>query len=169
MLTDINYSAVEYLCMKMRDCDRREIFALRPHNSDLQLAADAFSLIRNTGRGRIAWHKGLPAGCAAFTENWAGCWEIWMFGTDEFKSVVVELVRWFRKEANEILTVCEGRRLQCDSSADHHEAHKLIKAAGGIEEARFEAYGKNGEDFIRFVWLNGKNDAILRPHYTRAA
>lgn len=169
MLTDINYSALEYLCLNMRECDRREIFALRPHDSPLQLSVEAWAMIRNMGRGRIAWYQGRPAGCAAFTESWNGCWEVWMFGTDHFKSVVVDLVRWFRKEANDILTVCEGRRLQCDSIADHEEAHKLIKAAGGIEEARFRRYGKGGEDFIRFVWFNGENDAILRPNYTRAA
>lgn len=169
MLTDIDYNSLEYICIHMRECDRREIFALRPHDSELQLAAEAFAMIRGQGRGRIAWAKGKPVAVAAFTENWPGMWEAWMFGTDDFKHGAVDLIRWFRKEANDILSVCEGRRLQCDSSADHHEAHKMIKGLGGVEECRFQCYGKKGEDFIRFVWFNGKNDAVLRPGYVRAA
>lgn len=155
--------------MNMREADKREVYALRPHDSPLQLAAEAHAMIKNMGRGRIGWAKGRPAAVCAFTESWPGTWEIWMFGTDDFKTVAIEMVRWFRKEANDILTVCEGRRLHCDSAAYHEEAHKLIKAAGGIEEARFKAYGKNGDEFIRFVWLNGVNDGILKPGFVRAA
>lgn len=169
MLTDIDYLSLEYVVLNMRESDRKEIYALRSHDSPLQLAAEAYALIRNTGRGRIAWDKGKPVAVAAFTENWPGCWEAWMFGTDDFKRGAIDLIRWFRKEANEILTVCEGRRLQCDSSADHHEAHKMIKGLGGIEEFRLRKYGKGGEDFIRFVWFNGENDAVLKSGYVRAA
>ena len=79
------------------------------------------------------------------------------------------LLKWFRTEANEILTVCKGHRLQCDSRADYEEAHKMIRAFGGVEESTLRRYGKDGSDYIRFVWFNGENDAVLKPHYTRAA
>lgn len=168
-LTDIDYFSLEYVCMNMREEDKREIFALRAHDSPLQLAAEAHAAIKNLGRGRLGWWQGRPVAACAFTESWPGCWEIWMFGTSDFKNVAIEMVRWFRKEANDILSICAGRRLQCDSMATHEEAHKLIKAAGGIEEARFHAYGKGGEDFIRFTWRPGVNDAILRPNFVRVA
>lgn len=61
MLTDIDYTALEYICLNMRDCDRREIYALRPHDNPLLLASEAHALIRNTGRGRIGWAKGRLA------------------------------------------------------------------------------------------------------------
>ena len=171
VLTDITHLDMIYLCSNMRENDRTEIFALRPHDSPDMLAWEAYHAIRNTGRGRIAWHKGRPAGVAAFTEQWPGCWEVWMFGTDEFRSVVIDLVRWFRKEANDILNVCEGRRLQCDSRLGYDEAWKLIQAMGGVPEGPpMMAYGKDGAAYQRFVWLRDSESArVLDPHYTRAA
>lgn len=155
----------------MREIDRVEVFGTLPHDSPLQLAYEAAYLVRNKGRSRIGWSAktGRPAAIAAFTEDWPGLWSVWMFGTDDFKDVAIDLLRWFRKEANEILGVCEGRRLQCDSRFDHDEAHKMLKALGAVEEFRLRKYGKDGSDYIRFVWFNGENDAVLKPHYVRAA
>lgn len=169
MLTEFNLYAFEFICINMRESDRTEVFGILPHDSPLQLAYEAAHLIRNKGRGRIAWHDGKPAAVAALTEDHPGTWTAWMFGTDDFKACAVELLRWFRKEANEILTVCEGRRLHADSRFDHHEAHKMLKALGAVEEVTLRKYGKDGADYIRFVWFNGENDAVLKPHYVRAA
>ena len=170
MLTDITLPDIEYICLHLRESDKREILNMRPHDSPLQLAWESCSAIRNLGRGRIAWYKGRPAGLFAFTESWPGLWEVWMFGTDEFKNVAIDLMRYCRKEANDILTTSNGRRLQCDCAMDHAEAHKLIKAMGAIAEGPpMQAYGKDGSAYQRYVWLNGVNDHVLRPNYTRAA
>lgn len=171
MLTEFTLPSFEYICLNMRECDRTEVFGMQHHESPMQLAYDAAHVIRNKGRSRIAWSErtNKPAAFGAFTEDWPGLWSVWMFGTDDFKDCAIELLRWFRKEANDILTVCNGHRLQCDSRADHDEAHKMLKALGAIEEVRLRRYGKDGADYIRFVWLNGENDAVLKPHFTRAA
>ena len=168
MLTDITYLDLEYVVLNMRERDKGEIFALRSHDNPLQLAMEAHSAIRNLGRGQIAWAHGRPCAVLAFTEEWPGMWSIWMFGTDDFKHGAIDLLRWARKEANAILSVCKGHRIQADSRADYEEAHKLIRAAGGRPEFTMRAYGKNGEDYIRFVWLRSEDSAILGPHFVRA-
>lgn len=167
-LTDIDYNSVEYVVLNMRACDREEIYALRAHDNPLQLAMEAHAAIRNMGRGRIAWVDGKPAAVAAFTEEWPGVWYVWMFGTNDFKAAAIPLLRWVRTEANEILSVCKGHRLHCDSMVGHDEAHKMIKAMGGLPEFTMRRLGKNGEDFTRFVWLRGENEQVLHPHYVRA-
>lgn len=168
MLTDVDYLSLEYVCLNMRACDREEIYAIRNYDNPLQLAMDAHAAIRNLGRGRISWVNGKPAAVAAFTEEWSGVWYVWMFGTDDFKAAAIPLLRWVRTEANDILTVCKGHRLHCDSMVGHDEAHKMIKAMGGLPEgAPMRKLGKNQQDFQRFVWLNGENDAVLKPHYVR--
>jgi hypothetical protein len=166
-LTDITLMDVEYICLHMRERDKQEIFGLRPHNSEIRLAWEAYHHILNCGRGRIAWHKGKPAALAAFTESWPGVWDVWMAGTEDFEAAAIPLLRWFRKEANEILSVCNGHRLQCDSRADYESAHKMIEAFGGQREAVLRKLGKDGSDYIRFVWFNGENDAVLKPHFGR--
>jgi hypothetical protein len=169
VLTDIDYTALEFVIMRMRDCDKEEIYALRDHDNPLQLAMEAHYAIRNKGRGRISWVNGRPAALAAFTEEWPGVWYVWMFGTEDFRAAAIPLLRWVRKEANDILSICAGHRLHCDSMVGHDEAHKMIKAMGGLPEgAPMRRLGKHGEDFQRFVWLKGENEAVLKPHYVRA-
>lgn len=169
MLTDPTLIDIEFICLNMREKDSEEILALRPHDNPVRLAWEAYHHVLNSGRGKVAWVNGRPAAFAAFTEDWPGTWSVWMCGTDDFKAAAIPLLKWFRTEANEILTVCKGHRLQCDSRADYEEAHKMIRAFGGVEESTLRRYGKDGSDYIRFVWFNGENDAVLKPHYTRAA
>ena len=162
MLSDITLPAIEVICYRMRERDKLEVYALRPHDNPYRLAWEAHAMILNQGRGKIAWHDGRPVALVAFTENWPGVWDVWMFGTDEFKSVAVECVRWARKEVSEILKVCNGHRCQCDSRADYEEAHRLLKALGAHKEGPpMRRYGKDGSDFQRFVWFRGEDDAIL--------
>lgn len=169
LLTEPTLIDLEFICLRMRDCDKREILNLMAFDSPIVLASVCDSMLRNQGRGRIAWAHGKPCAVAGFVEARPGVWEITMFGTDDFKAGLVPLMRWFRTEANEILSVCKGHRLQCDSRADHHEAHKLIRAMGGREEGPpMPGYGKDGGAYRRFVWLKGRDDAILHPHYVQA-
>lgn len=168
--THITLGSLEYIALNMREVDRLEAFAVVPHDNPCRLAWESYHYIINNGRGQIAWHAGKPAGMCAITENWPGCWQVWMFGTEDFKSVALPLVRWFRKEANDILTTCEGRRLQCDSRIGHPDAHKMLVAFGAIPEGDpMRRYGKDGSDFQRYVWIKGENDAVLQPGFTRAA
>lgn len=171
MLTEFNLGSFEYICLNMREVDRVEVFGMLHNESPLQLAYEYAHVIRNKGRSRIGWsdRTGKPAAFGALTEDWPGMWSVWMFGTDDFKDCAADLIRWFRREAADILTVCNGRRLQCDSRFDHAEAHKMLKALGAVEEVRLRSYGKDGADYIRFVWFKGENDQVLRPGFTRAA
>lgn len=170
MLTEFNVHALEYIVLNMRERDRVEIYNMRPHDSPLQLVQE-IKLASDGHRRVIAWSDRTkrPAGFGTFIEQWIGVWDVGMFGTDDFKDTAIELLRWFRRTANDVLAHHQGHRLQCDSRFDHEEAHRMIRALGGIEEVRLRKYGKDGSDYIRFVWFNGENDAVLRPHFTRAA
>lgn len=169
MLTDIDLGAIEYICLNMRERDRQEILGLRPHDSPIRLAWEAYHQILNFGRGKVSWVRGKPCGLAAFTEGWPGVWDVWMCGTEDFQRGAVPLLKWFRQEANDILSVCKGHRLQCDSRADYEDAHRMIEAFGGVREGVQRRYGKDGSDYVRFVWLKGEQDAVLKPGFTRAA
>lgn len=169
-LADLDLMSMEFLAYNMRENDRTEIFALIDHDNPWRFAWDAFHLVLNKGRGKVSWVNGKPAAMAAFVEERPGVWQVWMCGTNDFKAAAMPLLRWFRKEANDILGVCNGHRLQCDSRVGYDEAHKMIVAMGGIAEGPpMRRYGKDGADYQRFVWLNGENDAVLKPGYIRAA
>lgn len=166
MLTEPTLLDVEYICVNARQSDKDEILNMVDYDSPIQMAWDAHFICKNKGRARVAWHNGKPAGFFGFSEMWRGTWQVWMFGTDDFKAVVWELLRWARKEANHILTVCEGRRLQCYCREGHPDAHRLLRALGARPEGEWmRGYGKDGSSYQCYVWLNGDNDAILKPHY----
>lgn len=148
----------------MRESDREEILNLRPHDSEFQLAFEVYTHISTSGRGVVSWHRGYPAALAGFTESYPGVWEVFMFGTDDFKDALFPLMRWIKTEAKAILSVCKGHRLQCDSRSTHHEAHKLIKSMGGVPESTMRSYGKDSSDYIRFVWFP-ETDDFLHPNY----
>jgi hypothetical protein len=167
--TDITLDPLFQLCLNMRDRDRAEVFALLPHDNLYRFAYEADAMIRNNGRGNLFWVNGRPTAVAAFTESWPGVWNVWMLGTEDFDHCVMPLMRWVRKTAVEILDDVGGHRLQCESKADYEEAHKMIRALGGREEVTFRKRGKNGEDYIQFVWLKGENDEALRPNMKRVA
>ena len=168
VLADLNLFAVEYLTINMRDGDREEIFGIWPHDIDLQFASEVTHILRNHGRSKIAYVNGRPAALFGFScHTKPKVFDVWMFGTKDFDKAIFPLMRWCRNEANDILSIEKAHRLQAQSRADHTEAHKLIRAMGGIEECRLEKWGKDGSDYLMFKWINGKNDAILRPHYVQ--
>lgn len=168
-LTDPTFTDLTYICLNMREVDATEILALQNHDSLYRLAWETHYAVTNHGRGKIAWHKGAPAAFAFFREERPGVWEVGMFGTNAFRDACVPLLRWFRQEANEILSVCNGHRLHCHSISTHEEAHKMIEAMGGKRGPVERKYGKGGEDFVSFQWFNGENDAVLKSGYVRAA
>lgn len=169
-LTEPDLLSLEFICLNMREIDRVEAFAVVSHDNPCRLAWETYHYVLNNGRGQIAWHNGKPAAFAALVEMWPSVWQIYMFGTDDFKNAAIPLLRWFRKESNDILTVCNGHRLQCDCRIGHPEAHKMILAMGGLPEGPpRQKFGKDGSDFQTYVWINGENDAVLKPGFIRAA
>lgn len=166
-LYEPTHAALEYLCFNLRPGDAEEVFGLLNHDAPFRLAWETYHGILNHGRGRVAYVNGRPAAVAAFIEMHSGVWQVWMFGTEDFKKGAFPLLKWFRHEANDILGVCRGHRLQCDSRADYAEAHKMIEGMGGVRESVMRRYGKDGSDYVRFVWLNGENDSVLRRGHTR--
>ncbi len=167
VLGDLNLFAVEYLAMKMRANDRAELFGVWPHDDPLRFASEVTYILRNHGSAKIAYIDGKPAALFGFScHQKPGVYDVWMFGTDQFEKAVFPLMKWCRKEANEILSRTNAHRLQAQSRAEHTEAHKLIRAMGGKQEGDvLRKWGKDGSDYFMFVWINGENDAILRPNY----
>jgi hypothetical protein len=169
ILTEITLPAVESICYRLRERDRIEAFNLLPYDNEYRLAWESYATMLNAGRARVAWWDGRPAALMAFTERRPGVWDAWMIGTDDFRNCAVDLVRWGRKEARDILATSLGHRLQAESRADHDEGHRLLKALGARQEGPpMKAYGKDGSDYLRFVWLKGQDDAVLEPGFVRA-
>jgi hypothetical protein len=161
MLTEIDLHSLTYICLNLREVDRVEIYNMMEHDNPLQLAHEAHWLFTNKGRSRMGWHKGRPCAVIALTEDRPGVWHISMFGTDEFKAAAFECMRWARNNIPDMIHNHGGRRLQCDSHIDHHEAHKFLRTLGArVEGEPMKCYGKDGSTYLRFVWIEGENGFV---------
>ena len=168
VLRPYDYYACEYLCLSLREQDRREIFNLRPYDEAVLLAQECHHWFSDTGnRCRIAWHDGRPAGLLGLVCVYPQVWEAIAFGTNAFRRVAVALARWGRHEARAVLAAGLGHRLQATARLEHAESLKYIQALGGAAEGPpARCLGKDGGDYQRFVWLKstygGNNDVHVQ-------
>lgn len=166
MLAEIDLASIEYVCLNLRPVDRDEIFNVRPHDNPVYLAWEAFGLLANMGRGRVAWVDGKPAGVIGIIEHRRGVWDIMMFGTEAMPKVALEMMRWARLNIPELIDL-DGRRLQCDSRVGHDEAHRFLMALGAEREGPpMRSFGKDGSDYQRFVWIKGDNGFVINGKAT---
>jgi hypothetical protein len=162
-ITDLDVTSVEYVCINLRHMDRLEVLNLADHDSSVRLAQEVYFTLRNQGRGRIVWHDGKPAAIVGFAEFRKGVWQAILLGTDDFRAVAKDALKWFRITGQEIRDVLGARRVQCDSHINHWEAHRFLRALGAQQEGPpMLAYGKDGSAFIRFVWFARQNDQWLK-------
>lgn len=154
MLTEIELPSLEYICLNLRDVDKREVYNVLDHDNPMILAMQAYYVAVNKGRGRIAWHNGRPAAYIAVSEERPTVWSVSLFGTADFKAVAVDCVRWLRPTIVEMISERGGRRLHCDSHVDHREAHAFLTMLGARPEGPpMRHFGKDGSDYQRFVWI----------------
>lgn len=163
-LSEVTLNALTVICLNMREADRLEIMNVVAHDSPVRLAQEAYGMITNMGRGRIAWHNQKPAAVIFLVEERPKVWQIGMFGTDDTKAVAFPCMRWAREQLRELeQPPMNGRRLQCDSRVGHVEAEKFLLALGAHKEGPpMRHFGKDGGDYQRYIWLIGDNDHVLR-------
>lgn len=160
-ITPITLGSLEMICRELREVDQREILNLRPHDSWAILALEAYHVLAYQGRGVIAWVDGMPAGVMGFGKLRPGVWDAVSFGTNNYEKAAFLLMRAGREMARDILRETDARRLQADARADNIKAHQFIEALGGKPESTMRSYGKDGSDYVRFVWLRAAGDGAL--------
>jgi hypothetical protein len=163
MLTDISYQSLEFIALNLRECDKVEIFNLLDTDSPLAFAWEAHRLLRNSGRGRIAWHNGRPAAWIGLIEMIPGVFQITMGGTDDLPKVAFECMRWARETIAEFTQPpFNGWRLYCDSRTgpEYEEQHRFLRALGAKEEGPPVMKGKDRGVYQCFVWLFGDNGHV---------
>ena len=171
ILKDVTQIALDRICLNLRKMDAIEIFNQRPHDSPIILSYETFHLVKErTAVGRIAWQDGVPVLVGGLAERWPNVWEVWMFGTDESKPSMFPMMRWLREQIKYYCYEHNVHRLECESHQDHTDAHAFLRAMGARQEGEpLAMYGKNGDDYLRFVWIVREGDALLNPTLRDAA
>lgn len=138
---------------RMREWDRREIYATRPDEDPVGLAHAC------TVHPQYAWTAHIdedPVAVVGAHPLHPNVWTVYAFATDRFREIAFPLTKFIRNAMIPALAQFEGvRRAQCLSMAGHADAHRWLTYLGAKrQEQPLEKYGKGGEDFYVFAWLN---------------
>lgn len=143
------YNDVLYVAQRMRDADRREVYATRWSDRPEDLARDTMIC------GDFSWILGtdVPVAAIGAYAMWPNVWSVWMFATDDFPQIRLSATRFVRHGMIPALVESGAHRAECRSLADHAEAHAWLELLGAKKEGspHFK-FGKNGEDFCTYVW-----------------
>lgn len=141
----------------MRAIDKAEIFGMRAHDNAVLLSYEVLAYATK-GKAVIAYDDMKPAGIVGVTPMWPGVYTIWAFGTDDWRKVAVDIVRYTRNELKPWLLSHGADRVQCESRFDHLEAHSLLERFGARREAVLGGYGRDGADYFLYAWR--RNDVL---------
>lgn len=153
----ITFGAIQYICLNLRERDRTEIFGMRSHDNPIWLTNEVVAYACK-GKAAIAYAGKRPAGIVGVTPMWPGVFTIWAFGTDEWRSVAVDVVRYTRNDLKPWLLSRGAHRVQCESRFDHTEAHGLLERFGARRECTLSGYGRDGADYFLYAW---RRDDVL--------
>lgn len=147
-----------YVAERMREWDRREIYATRWTEGPSALA-DSLLAPHN-----IAWIAGIEEPIAALGAYpaWPGVWSVWMFATDNFPQIGYPLTKFIKKRMIPTLA-SHAHRAECRSIEGHEAAHRWLENLGAEREATLRGFGRNGETFHLYRWLR-TDDGISSLH-----
>ncbi|WP_271896307.1 hypothetical protein [Candidatus Phyllobacterium onerii] len=151
-LQPITRSDLDYVCLKLRESDKREIFGIRSHDNPLWIAAETLC-VASYGKAAIAFYDGKPAAVIGVSPKpWPHVWDAWAYGTDDFNKVGLSLTRYALKVLKPYLLARQVHRLEAPSRMDHSQAHSWLRALGATDEAILRSYGRDGADYVMFSW-----------------
>lgn len=145
----LEIGAVASVAKRMRAADAREIYACRWTADPLTIAS---TVVEQARFGFVAWTAGGPAAVVACAEHWPGFYQVAMFATDDWPDVATITSRAARRWIKPAMLAAGGRRAEARSHAAHSEAHRWLTWLGFVAESRMPEFGRNGEEFILFVW-----------------
>lgn len=146
--------AVMFVVNNMREKDQEEIYALRTEKQQMVIANEVLYASEHGGIAFVAHNEaGVPVCVFGGLEKWQNVWDMFMFATDDFDDVAVEVTRFIKKRLIGMILKTGAHRAECMSLATHSQAHAWLKYFGFERESVAKMYGKNGEDFYCFSWL----------------
>jgi RimJ/RimL family protein N-acetyltransferase len=154
VIKDLCVRDASYIAANMREADYREIACLWKHWDTRALGICAMETAV-PGMAWSIWYRGEPI--VAYGLSYAAAfdpdhWQIWAFGTNRFKRAVPMMTRHIQSIGDVIKAGC--RRLQVITHTEHDISHRWLEGLGAQREGVMRSYGRNGEDFVLYSWVN---------------
>lgn len=149
MFAEPSFAEIHYVCQRMRERSRQEMFMRWPNDDPTDLAGFYF---QKRGFMWAGYHDGVPAAIIGGYPIAEGVWTLFGFGTDAYARILSTVTKHARRFMMPAIENAGATRAGCISPVDHVDTHRWLKWLGAKEEQTLPAYGKNGEDCIVFAW-----------------
>jgi len=164
----LEWHALQWLAFNMREIDAREIYGNQPATTAFEVTALIMHETAKCGVGHMAYINGRPVAAFGVFKMWDGVFQVWSFGTDEYAQGLASFRQKWRETAAWLLA--EGcHRLHCASLVDHVESRQFLRMLGARCESTMVGYGKDGSDYLMYVWDKEALQDVLRKIVESAA
>ena len=136
-----DYDGILDVARRMREWDRREIYATRWSQEPEAIVADVQA---GTGPSWVARYRGVAAAACGVIAVRPGVWAPWCFGTDDFPRVARLLTRLGKEAILPAVRNAGGHRLEVKSMDGHTDAHRWMETCFGAEREGTHP------DYVRF-------------------
>lgn len=142
---------VAHVAARMRERDRKEFLAVSPYDEADMLASlpDRF-----TEKGFCFRKDGEPVGIGIMAVSRPNVVTLGFFATDDFPRIALPVARFTRRVLFPAYRAEGVHRIEAYTVADYEDAHRWIEMVGLTYEATLRAFGRDGEDFKVFSWVD---------------
>jgi hypothetical protein len=145
----LDYETVLYLCKNLRQKAREEAFASGWDGDEEKLAETMFRVGKEFG---ISGSFERPFYCGGPVEVYPGAYQFWSLASDEFGKGMLSVTKYIRRVMLPNIWQRGGWRVEARLIAGDTEVTKWMALLGAKLEKTDEKKGKNGEDFLIYVW-----------------
>jgi hypothetical protein len=153
---DATPAQVYYVSLKMRERDFKELSAV---NFDMTREELASSLAERFGSFPFAFSFCLddePVCIWVGITTHPGVWSIGLWATPKFPKIAKFVTKMCVTHIFQAIMETGCHRIECKSIVGYNAVHKWLLFLGFRQsEHKLEKYGKNGEDFLIFEWIEG--------------
>ncbi len=141
--------SILFIANHMRHADANEIFSTRwdedrQRLTDEILVTPGLTWVLGKGDNAIMVFGAMPIH--------PGVWSVWMFATDDFTTIGIAATRYVKKMMAIVFGDDDTHRAECHTLHSHTVAHRWLRHLGFYRESVLKQYGKNKENFYKFVW-----------------
>ena len=147
MIGGLTQTGLEFVIGNLRDADAAEVRATIDKGSAEATAKLIATVPGPKWEARID-SDGEPAAVGGFVPVWPGMGSGWMWGTDRWNEVILEVTRAMKQHILPTLDARGVHRIECRAMANHTASIRWLEMLGFRREAVTAQFGQGREDFI---------------------
>lgn len=144
---------VRRVAEQMRERDVAEFLAVAHVETKADLVEALTARYGDAPDAICAFADGDPVAVGAMVQARPNVVTLAFFATDRFPEIALELTKFIRNRLFARYRADGVHRIECISMEGYEDAHRWIGLLGLKQEAVMPRYGKGGETYVQFAWV----------------